>query len=281
MTVTIKNLSDNAPDPNAAREIATDFLAARTTKRLKKAVSETLEQFEAHLLPGAKERALQALYDFPSIYENRLVRDNGGGSGFNDSLWLFIMARAIMPQSVIESGVHKGHSTWIFRQACPEARIFSFDITFENRIYHDENAHYFEHDWSDWSCPEDLNPDKTLVFFDDHISHAKRLIQAAHRSFSTVLLDDNFAAEHLYATGGPPLPTLEMIFDDRLLEIDEISWHRNAKSYSYPIEKEDILEARKLIEGAWILPELAEITRHALGSRLSFAKIGTRALSHL
>ncbi|MDX1402524.1 MAG: hypothetical protein R3245_11430 [Kiloniellales bacterium] len=273
MSISIVNESANAPDPSAPRVSATELLHARTLERLKSVIGTQIDAC-SHILPhGAQARALAALQDFEAMYDGRPVRENSGGSGFNDSLWLYVMARAFAPSTIIESGVHKGHSTWIFRKACPDAEIYSFDITFAKRIYHDSGTHYAEADWSTWSIPDSVDPETTLILFDDHISHAQRLLEAYDLRFQHLLLDDNFSAEHLYATGGPPAPTLAMLQDPQILDLDAVSWRRNGKFYSYDVQKEEIKKAREVIDQAWVLPELGEVTRHPLGSRLSLVKL--------
>ncbi len=35
--------------------------------------------------------------------------------------------RALNPEVIVESGVFRGLTTWVMRQACPQAEIFCFD----------------------------------------------------------------------------------------------------------------------------------------------------------
>ncbi|MEM7169451.1 MAG: hypothetical protein AAF530_04745 [Pseudomonadota bacterium] len=202
------------------------------------------------------------------------MRDNSGGSGFNDSLWLFVLARLFDPEIIVESGVHKGHSSWIFRQACPNVRLFCFDITLKKLIHLDENAEYFEKDWME----EDLNDllenyDKALIFFDDHINHARRIREAKARGFRWALFDDNLPAEAIYATGGPPLPTLAMMMDPSLQPGCELAWTRKGKAYKYRYKAEDVQGAIEVIETYTMLPDLAQVNHYSLGSGLSVVKL--------
>lgn len=273
MAVDIRNLSSEASDLSAKRSVLTPLLAGRVRDRLADTVRSTVGRFRTLAPDGALERALAALDAFAEIYDTRPVRDNSGGSGFNDSLWLFVLGRAFAPSWIVESGVHKGHSTWILRQACPDAKIFSFDITLKNIQYVDDNTEYFERDWGDWENPPGLDPARALIFFDDHIDQARRLVEAAGRGFSTAIFDDNFAAEHLYATGGPPVPTLAMVTDPELATVPEIEWTRSGKLYRYAVDREALAEARSLIEHYEVMPDLAQITRFPLGSGLTVVTI--------
>ncbi len=273
MAVEIRNLSANAPDESAKRSVLTPPFSQRVHDRLLETAIPVFDRLQKIAPAGALDRASAALAAFPELYDARPVRDNSGGSGFNDSLWLFVLARALAPSWIVESGVHKGHSTWILRQACPDARIFSFDITLKNIQYSDDNTEYFEGDWCNWGNPSGLDPARGLIFFDDHIDQARRLVEAAERGFSTALFDDNFAAEHLYATGGPPVPTLAMVMDPDLATVPEIEWTRSGKLYRYAVDREALAEARSLIEHYEVMPDLAQFTRFPLGSGLTVVTI--------
>ncbi len=269
MAVLIKKLSGPAPYPG--------MLSAPQCARLQgeviAVVTETVERRLDFAPAGATERARAAVPAFFALFDERVVRDNEGGSGFNDSLWLYVLARVFAPRAIVESGVHKGHGTWVMRQACPLAAIHCFDIDLSKLLYRDEMAQYFDRDWMKvgLDVPRDA---PRLAFFDDHISHARRLREAKARGFELLLFDDNFPAHNLYATGGPPVPTLAMIMDETLEAEDDIVWTRNAKSYSYRCNAEELSAARGLIERYEVLPELSPITRYSPGSGLTVVKLG-------
>ena len=64
---------------------------------------------------------------FLAVHGRRPLAENKGGSGLNDSLWLFLVARLLDPVLLVESGTWRGQSAWLFRQACPAAEIVTFD----------------------------------------------------------------------------------------------------------------------------------------------------------
>ena len=276
MTIKIKNLQDNVPDPDAPRRSLSQSLQSRLDRELAAVICDAVRKDLSCAPHGAEERAREAVFRFQTLYENRPVRDNAGGSGFNDSLWLFALTAALAPQVIVESGVHKGHSTWLFRQACPDASIFSFDVTMKNRAHVDEKTTYYENDWMESALPFDPLPERHLIFFDDHINHAQRLREAYGRGFRQALFDDNFAAHNLYATGGPPVPSLAMLFDAELAAGTELAWTRNGKAYSYRFEGAEREEALGLVASMAMLPELAPITRYSLGSGLTFVRLAGR-----
>ena len=277
MAIAIKNLQDKTPDPAAPRRSLSPQFAARRDESLAAVVCETVHAELADAPDGAEARARAAVLRFQDLYDGRPVRDNAGGSGFNDSLWLFALASALAPEVIVESGVHKGHSTWLFRQACPHAAIYSFDITLKKRVYIDEKTHYFESDWMSAPLPFVAPPARHLIFFDDHISHGQRLREAHARGFRCALFDDNFAAHHLYATGGPPVPTLAMLFDSDLEPGTEVRWTRNGKAYSYRFDGADRASATSLVRRMATLPDLAPLTRHSLGSGLTLLQLAATA----
>lgn len=210
---------------------------------------------------------------FLAVHGRRPLAENKGGSGLNDSLWLFLVARLLDPVLLVESGTWRGQSAWLFRQACPAAEIVTFDVAVpaEGRC-ETPGVRYCLNDWS--AAP--LAPAATgrsLVFFDDHVSHARRLAEAAARGFELALFDDNFAARHLHATGAPPVPTLAMLLDEATPPGGQIEWQRNGKIYRYDDTAERRQAARRLVAAHLILPELAPVTRHPPGSGMTLVRL--------
>lgn len=250
-------------DPASAGRLADEIVAL---------ISRTVRERLDFLPAGALVRARAAVTEFIGLYECRPVRDNWGGLGFNDSFWLFALARAIAPDLIVENGVHQGHTTWLLRAACPDATLHSFDIDLGNLVYVDDRALYYEHDWMEAEISA-ADGQRSLVFFDDHVSHVQRIHEAWRRGFRLAVLDDNFPAHNLYATGRPPVPTLDMIFDLRLDCACDIEWTRKGKIYSYRYDPVEVAGVRGLIDRYEVLPELASLTRDSIGSRLSVVKL--------
>lgn len=244
-------------------------LRAEITAVVQKTVAETLT-----FAPSGTANAVPAfIEDFFSLYPHRPVKDNKGGSKLNDSLWLYVMGRSFAPDLIVESGTFKGHSAWLFRQACPQAEIHLFDIDFSNLVFFDPAATYHECDWSKVAMPTAADGRRSIAFFDDHINQARRLREAYNRGFRLLLFDDNFPAYNLYATGGPPVPTLAMVMDSQLYPGMQLQWTRNGKHYSYTYRREDECDARELIDQYIVLPDLAQITRYNPGSTLTVVKL--------
>lgn len=257
--------------------------AKRERERIRQAVLAVLEPALARLASLAGVDAEPAVWqrffdDFLALYPDRPLADNKGGSGFNDALWLFATVRLLAPTLIVESGTWRGQSAWLLRQAAPRAEIHSFDIERPEGPFHETPAVHYH------LCPWTARPIRNsgqglaLAFFDDHVSHAQRLVEAAERGYRLALFDDNFPAEQLHATGAPPVPTLAMLCEEpgpgsgpesgRVIE-----WQRNGKIYRYHDQPERRAAARALVEGLLVLPELAPVTRHAPGSRMTMVRL--------
>ncbi len=210
--------------------------------------------------------------DFYALYPRRPVPDNEGGSSFNACLWLYVIGRALAPQLIIESGTWRGQSSWFWRTACPEAAIHSFDVSHALLEARAEGVHYHLGDWTTATLGP-VDPGHSLVFFDDHISQAARVVEAAERGFTTVLFDDNLSAHQLHAIGSPPVPTIAMVLDDTLDPAHELRWTRKGKDYRYTPDGALIARARAQIERATVLADLAPITRYAPQSELTLVTL--------
>ncbi len=224
-------------------------------------------------VPASNQRELESyIQDFFVLYDNRPIRDNTGGTKFNDSLWLYLLARLYQPKLIIESGTHKGHSAWLFRQACPSAEIHCFDITLDHLVHRESDIDYHAMDWSEFEIKAE-SAEESLCYFDDHTNQARRVREAYERGFRTLLFDDNRSAATLYGTGGAPVPTINMLFDESLEFGETIEWQRHGKSYQYVFRAEDTYDAKDLIEGYAVTSDLAQITRYNPQSGITIVRL--------
>lgn len=67
-----------------------------------------------------RQALLELLPAFAELYAARPIAVNDGGMHFNHAFAAFALARHLAPPVIIESGVWKGQSTWLFEQACPQ-----------------------------------------------------------------------------------------------------------------------------------------------------------------
>ncbi|KAL6848542.1 hypothetical protein ACP4OV_021836 [Aristida adscensionis] len=151
---------------------------------------------------------LSGLEEFVPIYETRPIKNNAHGMGFDHSFGLWFVARWLKPDLMIESGAFKGHSTWVLRQAMPNTRIISLSPRHPEKYlkkgpaYVDRNCTYLSGkdfidfgsvDWDTLLRDHSISdPRKVLVFFDDHQSELKRLMQALKAGFRHLIFEDNY-----------------------------------------------------------------------------------------
>ncbi len=133
------------------------------------------------------------LKPFLDVYKNRPLANNAGGMLSPHNFYVWFLLKRLRPESVIESGVWKGQSTWLIEQAVPRARIYSIDPVLERIEYRSKNAEYFSEDFTrlDWSG---LDREKTVVFIDDHQNAFERLVFCSWFGFRHVIFEDNYPA---------------------------------------------------------------------------------------
>jgi hypothetical protein len=138
--------------------------------------------------------ALAAVQEFAEVYESRPLRTNAGGMGFNHSFAAWFMLRALRPNIVVESGVWRGHSTWIIESAAPQATVYCFDPRPDRRLYSSQRARYVVDDFSrfDWS---QVDTGQAVLFCDDHQNSYERLKAGAWFGFRHYIFEDNFPTE--------------------------------------------------------------------------------------
>lgn len=201
-------------------------------------------------LPASREResapsVSEIVQDFYDLIATSPVQAKKGGNGFNGCLQIYAVARLLQPKVIIESGVFRGQTTWVLRQACPEATFFCFDVDFSNLKYRDRNAIYAQADWSEFDLSA-IPADSTLCFFDDHIDQGRRVLEAKARGFSQLLFDDNASAARIHTVGGPPIPSLDMLMDDKL-DGQSLSWTYRGKRYGCTIDTGTAKAVRKTV----------------------------------
>lgn len=128
---------------------------------------------------------------FYNIYKKRPISNNENGIKIEHAFYLFLVIKKLKPKFIIESGVFAGQSTWLMEKFCPQAKFFCFDLNLKNLKYKSKKAKYFEYDLTkfNWS---NLQKNKTLIFFDDHVSFYERLEFSKKNKFKNIVFDDNY-----------------------------------------------------------------------------------------
>ena len=209
--------------------------------------------------------------DFWRTYRARPFADSRGGGGFHNSFWVYLVARALDPALIVESGVWKGHTSWLLAQACPQAEIHGFDLDLSRLDHHDARVQYHQHDWARHAFAS-LEPERALSFFDCHVNHAQRIKEAHARGFRHLLVDDDPPLHKLYSYGLPGFPTVQMICAE-LPSADTVAWHWRGKRFERPVDREEMAEARRLIDHCFVFPDVGGPTRYGRFSFLTYVRL--------
>jgi hypothetical protein len=136
--------------------------------------------------------------EFLDLYKTRPIKDNAGGMRWSQSFNFYCALKELQPTLVVESGIWKGHSTWIIKNAVPNADIMSFDIDLSLIEYKFDGVQYLEQDINtvDWNeffkdYPEKTS-EKTVLFLDDHQNFSERLDFFEEAPFMHIIFEDNY-----------------------------------------------------------------------------------------
>jgi hypothetical protein len=161
----------------------------------------------------------ESIPQFLSVYASRPIKDNAGGMGINHSFATWSILREVKPSLVVESGVWRGHSTWLIEQACPDATVVCLDMSFSRLYYKSSTAQYFEKDFSeiDWTVYDTGN---AIGFFDDHQNAYARCKDLYWAGFRHAIFEDNFpcgegdcySLRHVFAGFGHPSPQMSKAY---------------------------------------------------------------------
>jgi hypothetical protein len=177
----------------------------------KEEVGQALVQKGTNFVSDSRTLFLTYLDEFLDIYEKRPDKINLCGIRINHAYALFIAIKFLQPTSIIESGVNAGQSTYIMRAAAasPDTKIYAIDpleqpICGQKERWIDTiNAEYFTGknfqdfgaiDWQKKINDGEIDPNKTLVFLDDHLKVYDRFPTFMKFGFRHVLLEDNYKA---------------------------------------------------------------------------------------
>jgi hypothetical protein len=199
--------------------------------------------------------------DFYAAYLSSPFRETSGGSRFNKLLWLILLAKALRPTLVIDSGTYRGASAWAFSLGAPPAAILSFDIDLSRLHLRQPNCEYFGHDWSKHDLSShDLS--RSLCYFDDLVDQVQRLLEAKARGIRFAIFNDDLPVSCFANITSSPaqLPKLEFIDDPSLEHGDVLEWTRGGARRRWIVDREYLAKGRAAIKSAERLPDLGSIT---------------------
>ena len=139
-----------------------------------------------------REELLASLQEFKELYDNKPIHNNDGGmkSGHMFPAWFIV--KKLKPKYLIESGIWQGLGTWFFEKASPESKIISIDPMLHYRKYISNNVSYQTTDFLQTNWRMLVEPENTLVFFDDHQNALARMISCKKLGFKYVMFEDNY-----------------------------------------------------------------------------------------
>lgn len=203
-----------------------------------------------------------------------------GGIREKDHLNFWCLSQVFSPAVYVESGVFIGSSLHAFINSSAIKKIFAIDPDLSKlRIPRDSIPGAALIDDKDFSQIDYvLSGMKALVYFDDHIDTARRIIQASAKEFRYLLFDDSTGLEGICQRMYPAIPTIPLIMNAELLNPgDELAWTFGGSQIDRPrgIVKnnmaatrvrltisqeliEECIAAKKLIRKYSLLPNLGE-----------------------
>lgn len=200
--------------------------------------------------------------EFMSILPACPVSQEGGGGSFSAAMLLWVVAKALKPDVVVESGVFRGFTTWLLRQACPRAHQYAFDITFAERQRVEQEVEYHETDWM--SVPVKMTDGvSTLIYFDDHVDQWRRIREAAERGFRYIIFDDSLPSTALHNDGWAAVPTVDMLFEPGLVDGELLEWRTECGQFRHHFDLRAAEQTRDLVAHYLRLPDLRFVFGYA------------------
>lgn len=133
----------------------------------------------------------EAASEFFEVYAKRPIPTNDGGMKSTHCFFAWFALKKIKPTLVIESGVWRGQSTWLIRQACPDAKIVALDPMPQVRHVTLDDAEYKTCDFGDLDITQ-YGQTNAVLFADDHQNQLERIMMARLKGVRYVLFDDNY-----------------------------------------------------------------------------------------
>ena len=137
-----------------------------------------------------KKIIAKELKKFLKIYKHRPIKNNKNGMKINHMFAFFFLLKKLKPKYVIESGILRGQGTWLIEKTLPNTKIYSIDLDLSTRKFISKKVKYLDQDFKYFN--DKIQPEKTLVFFDDHTCHYERLKQCKFLNIKQIIFEDNY-----------------------------------------------------------------------------------------
>ena len=232
-------------------------------------LQEKIKKFLKELkLITSKKKIIHLIKEHDKIfYRKNKISNNYGGMGFNNSLFIFIFLCHLDIDLIIESGVWKGYSTYLFDKYPKKVKKISFDINLDELEYLSKKTEYCEFDISNYDFKKIREYKKVLAFYDDHISQYDRLKLSSDKKFSYLIFDDDLELPAIHSDGWPALPTLSMLSSK--FKLKRFEWNSINKCASANLNQfkfENILKNYRYVKA----PNISKITGYYNQPQMSF-----------
>lgn len=152
-----------------------------------------------------------------------------GGIPEKNYLALSLISQILNPTLYVESGFYEGCSLKAVSDSKRLKKIIAFDpdhTSFKAKLSSHLDVSLVKKDFEEYSFEgQDLT--SSLLYFDDHINTAQRIIQASDKGFKNLIFDDSCGLMGSVERVFPSLPSLFFIDNAHsLLEKDKILWSK-------------------------------------------------------
>lgn len=198
------------------------------------------------------EREVREFFD---DYLASPFREPHGGSRIGNLLWLNLLAKALAPDVMVDSGTFKGASAWALARGNPGTRLFSFDIDLSQLLLRVPGVTYIESDW----MQHDITGQSILCYFDDHVDQCRRVREAQARGAAVAVFDDDYDVTQFapMAHGGFSLPKLSFCFDESLKDGEVIAWREAGRRHEWVVPRRELDAVRGMVGQYQRLPDIS------------------------
>ena len=167
---------------------------------------------------------LNQLPEFLKIYENKPILDNHSGMRVEHCFALYCFLKTLKPKHVIESGIWRGQTTWLIKKTIEDVDLYSIDTDLSQKKISFNDVTYLNKDITKYDWKE-IDKDKTLIIFDDHVCFSKRLDFLLKNNFKHIIFDDNLPNNFI------SYYTPKMIYEKEILVKKEYIKYSNLKRF--------------------------------------------------
>mmetsp|Transcript_80451 Transcript_80451/g.172150 ORF Transcript_80451/g.172150 Transcript_80451/m.172150 type:complete len:453 (-) Transcript_80451:231-1589(-) len=215
--------------------------------------------------PWNRDWLLSELSDFRVAYDSRPVARSRQGSNLFHAFAQWSVVKMVKPTHIVESGAMLGWGTYMLRKAagpsvhlivvtpvCPNKKAMPGDKWYMDPgpatyVCGDKFVDFADVKWATIPGLEDMRArERVLVYFDDHQSEYRRLLEAQRVGFTHIMYDDgypwpgdNFALKQACDAGGANLLVQQSMKEKPLSLPSAFEYTDNFRDLTFTIGLED------------------------------------------